>query len=456
MAEATLKKFNAELIDIKYINPLFSSCKVKVLYTGDNRNNTSFSKETVDQAIPSLYNIPIIGEFMEKKEDFGGHGGKIEITDDEISFVQTTKPYGVVPESADVYWETVVEEGEEREYLIVDGCYLWTGRYEEAESVVLEGKGQSMEIEVTKGDFNNDNVFDIEEFTFSALCILGDEVEPCFEGANITSSYSLDKDEFKQQFNQMIKELKFSLDKNKEEGGDEIMGDKFTKKYELSHDDVRSKLYQKLDPTLNEDRFSWIVDVYETYFIVEIESFSEEGYNWKFYKFNFTKTENDEVEIDFDSQAEVVEDRQWVETSQFEKMKADFEQEKENAVNEAIGQTKASFADTEQELENLKTEIEDLRQFKQEKVAEERKESEAELFGKFSKVLTDEDVSELKEKSSDYSLEELETQLYILVGKKQSNFSVKRDKKEDVVKVKLDKEDKSDDKPYGDLFNTYK
>ncbi len=65
-----------------------------------------------------------------------------------------------------------------------------------------------MEIEVSSGDFNNDDVFEITSFNFSALCILGDETEPCFEGANVTSSFNLNKEDFKNQFNQMIKELK--------------------------------------------------------------------------------------------------------------------------------------------------------------------------------------------------------------------------------------------------------
>ena len=48
---------------------------------------------------------------MEKGVDnFGGHGGKLEISDKGIKYVETTKPYGVVPESAEIAWEAVTEE----------------------------------------------------------------------------------------------------------------------------------------------------------------------------------------------------------------------------------------------------------------------------------------------------------------------------------------------------------
>ncbi len=62
------EQFTANFVDIEYVNPLFSKCKVKVLYTGDNRNNSSFTKDVVESALPSIYNIPIVGEFVEKQK----------------------------------------------------------------------------------------------------------------------------------------------------------------------------------------------------------------------------------------------------------------------------------------------------------------------------------------------------------------------------------------------------
>src|SRR5690554_7442615 len=66
--------------------------KVYIAYAGKNRNFSIISKETFEKMIPSLYGIPIVGEWKEEKEDFGTHGGKIEISDEGIKYIETTKP----------------------------------------------------------------------------------------------------------------------------------------------------------------------------------------------------------------------------------------------------------------------------------------------------------------------------------------------------------------------------
>ncbi|UGO46284.1 hypothetical protein PQE74_gp201 [Bacillus phage vB_BanS_Chewbecca] len=215
--------FQTSISDVKQVHPLFSTCKVRTLYTGQNRNMSNITREAVERALPTIYNIPIVGEFSMEAKDYKGHGGKIDL--DTYKYVHTTKPYGVVPESATFSWEKVKgADGTTREYLVIEGCYLWTGRYEEAFSVVERGKGQSMEIEVVDGEWvEKDNSYRIDDFIFSALCILGDETEPAFEDANITAYSFEDKDSFKsefaqmkEEFAQMMNELKNSLNTNKE------------------------------------------------------------------------------------------------------------------------------------------------------------------------------------------------------------------------------------------------
>src|SRR5690606_1460675 len=150
MGNKKLLDFEASISDVKQINPLFSTCKVRVLYTGKNRNMSIITKDAVEKALPTLKNIPIVGEYSEEAQDYKGHGGKIDL--DTYKYVHTTKPYGVVPESATYEWEEV----NGKEYLTIHGCYLWTGRYEEAYDVIKNGKGQSMEIEVVDGRWDEE------------------------------------------------------------------------------------------------------------------------------------------------------------------------------------------------------------------------------------------------------------------------------------------------------------
>lgn len=210
--------------NVKKINPLFSKSSVRVLYTGLNRNNSFFSKEVVEKNIYSMFGIPIVGEYFDDVENFGGHGGKIEVKDDSVEWVHTTLPYGHVPESATIYWEEVTEEnGDVNEYLVVDDALLWTGRYPEVEQLIGQSFGQSMEIDIVSGKFkkiNGKDVYVVEDFVFSALCILGinkdsdpdGNVEPCFESASIIA-YTIDKDEFMVEYKEMLDEIKqFNLD----------------------------------------------------------------------------------------------------------------------------------------------------------------------------------------------------------------------------------------------------
>ena len=85
--------------------------------------------------------------------------------------------------------------------------YLWTEQFPEVKDVIESGKPQSMELddEHLQGDWETNaagvEFFIINDAVISKLCILGDDVEPCFEGSAITApqvsaSFTLD-DNFK-------------------------------------------------------------------------------------------------------------------------------------------------------------------------------------------------------------------------------------------------------------------
>lgn len=414
MKEAT--RFSVSFENVEKVNPLFSRASVRVLYKGLNRNNSHFSKESIDKALPSIFNIPIVGEFLQDKDNFGGHGGKLEITEDEIKFISTTIPYGLVPESANIYWESVTEKnGEINEYLVVDGAYLWTGRYEEISDLLNRSYGQSMEIEVINGDFSvidGVETFDIKEFLFSALCILGvnkdgeGHVEPCFESANITA-YSLNKDDFKKQFNQMVAELKFSL----QEGGNEVEENQNVTVEESQQEEVVETVVDEQVETV-EDNFEQVEEVVET--AEESEEVTEE----------VAETEEEIVE-EFDYKTE------------YEKVKSELD----------------SVA---KEFETVKEELVVLREFKANKIQEERNTQETELFSRFSAELTEEEIEQVKETASEFTLEQLEEKLFVMVGKKKATFSM-QPKKEKQATVKVEVETKIEDEynPYGSILSKY-
>jgi len=81
---------------------------------------------------------------------------------------------------------------------------VWTGQYPESERIITKGNGQSMELDEnnldaswTKDNNGKPQFFIINEAIISKLCILGEDVEPCFEGASITGLQFSLEDNFK-------------------------------------------------------------------------------------------------------------------------------------------------------------------------------------------------------------------------------------------------------------------
>ena len=232
-----------EFINITSVSPLISKCEVKVLYTGQNRNRSFISKEVAKEMAQTLPGTPIVGYYSENAEDFRDHGEQLVIDGDGFRFNCLTKPYGFVPIDTRVWFQEFEDTDDFgnkvlREYLMCEG-YLWTEQYEEAKKVISEGRPHSMELDekTLKGHWSTDNnsgidFFIINDAIFSKLCILGEDVEPCFEGSAVTapdvsSSFTLDSNEFKNTLHSMMKDLKeYTASLNNGKGGNLMEGNK--------------------------------------------------------------------------------------------------------------------------------------------------------------------------------------------------------------------------------------
>lgn len=285
---------------IKKLNPQFSLCDILVCYHGDNRNRTSLKKEVIEENLYSIYGIPIIGEWIYKDDGsgdktWGSHGGRIIIDDEGIRYEQTTKPFGFVTKEAaeNASWVTITEKDghTQHEYLKLSGCILWTSRYEEAESILDDNYGQSMELEIEQGRYRDDCYYDIDKFVFSALCILGTEVEPCFESACIGRHYGLDT--FKQEFSKMLDDYAIYQKNNQTKGGNEMSFAKFAEilsavTFKNSNDEDTCK-YRLVN--LSDDQV----------FAIDMEDYKPYGFNYA------VTNENDEenIVVDFESKKEM-------------------------------------------------------------------------------------------------------------------------------------------------------
>ena len=115
----------------------------------------------------------------------------------------------------------------EREYMMTEG-WLWTGQYPECKRILAHGNNQSMELDEgtlnahwSKDGNGDPQFFIINEAIISKLCTLGENNEPCFEGASIGTpviQFAF-ADGFKEQIFSMMNELKDYLT----EGGEKVL-----------------------------------------------------------------------------------------------------------------------------------------------------------------------------------------------------------------------------------------
>lgn len=264
--------------NLKELNPVLSKARCRIFYKYENRNGTYITDEFAQKLISSLPYTPVKGIYDNFDEDYTDHGLKRDLG----------RIYGIVPENPNFSWEKHLDEDEiEREYACCD-VYIFTALYEEASQIV--GKSQSMELyqPSIKGDWaiiNGKKLFKFEDGCFLGLQILGDDVEPCFEGAAFFTFYN--------DLKNVIKKLeKYSLDSNIKGGKSEMTKLNFKLSDSQKHDAIWVLLNDKYTEESNWEITYTILDIYDDYALVY--SYEAGSYERVYYTKN---DETDSVEL---------------------------------------------------------------------------------------------------------------------------------------------------------------
>ena len=411
---------SVEFVSLTPLNPLISKCEIKVLYTGLNRNKSFITKDVANKMAQSLPGTPIVGEFL--TQDFGDHGEEDLVIDENgLRFVKSTVPYGFIPTDAKIWWQNFLDcDGVEREYLLTEG-YLWTGRYPETQRVISKGNGQSMELdrdslvgEWTKSDNAEFEYFNIDEAFFSALCILGEDVEPCFEGANIgrpSLLYSLDKDDFKSQLSAFMLDLKDALNT---QGG-------------IPMEDNKS-LETPLAPEVEVEEVEVVEETTEIIEEVEVEAAETESADAEveeFAKDDKKKKKEEEKEEEQTSEEQPSNDKQEENTDKEEEKKKKKKNYKLEEVEEYV-QLSKDFLELSTKYENLVKEYEAMKPVLEKFQAQENERVMAEkqeMINRFY-MLDEADLKEVKENIANFSLDEIESKLCVIAVRKKVNFNL--------------------------------
>ena len=380
-----------EIIDVTPLNPLISKCQIKVCYVGDepNRNGSVITKAVAMDMAKSLPGCPIVGFYNETKGDFEAHNQIIDVSNGEWRFKDTTQAYGFVDLNAKVWFQKFMDDGVEHEYLMTEG-YLWTEQWPEAKRVIEKGNNQSMELyEPTLDGFwsESDNgepsFFIINEALISKLCILGEDVEPCFEGAQITRvQFSFDEGFQTKLFNMMeqVKEMT-------KEGGTDSVED--VKAPEMDEQVVEEEIVE--EPEVVEEEAP---EVEEAPAVAEEEVAPEEAQPEQVDEQPEQEIEDKKIEYNLEEVQEYIE-------------------------------LQSKYEDLETKYNNMKAEYEQLVEFK--KVAD-RKEKQ-EMIDRFY-MLTDEEKKDVIDNIDSYSVDDIEAKLSVICVRNKVSFDLDDDKDE--------------------------
>lgn len=431
-----------EFINVVPVNPLISKCQIKVCYVGEepNRNKSVITKEAAIKMAQSLPGSPIVGFFNSEEQDFEEHNRSISINDGKFEIKDDTRPYGFVDLNAKVWFQKFLDDGvNEREYLVTEG-YLWTGQYEEAKRIIEQGNNQSMELDKknlnaswTKDSNGKPEFFIINEAIISKLCILGEDYEPCFEGASIAKvEFSLG-DDFKEELYSMIKQVSDLLNKI-EEGGEREMEKDFSLAEENAVEEVTET--ESLD---------FAEEVEEAPQVEEAENeekIEEEDKEDKSEPSNSDISTEEEIssEEEKEDSEEVVEEEL---PSEEEEVVSEEPAEVEKTYNlEDISEyvelsknyikLESEFSVLESERDELLAELNSLKEFK---LGIERKEKEKMINETFY-MLSDEEKADVKENIDKYSLDDIEAKLSVIcIRNKVFNLDpvVEEEKEEELV-----------------------
>lgn len=180
----------------KILGSNFLQLEMKAVSEGDNRNKSNFSLESMQDALPSFRNKPILGYFNTKEQDFESHNGSWEKDPEtDTSYWDTNMPngeriLGLIRESDSVS----IEPDNKGKNWIVLTCALWVQYALPQIKRLLKDKKKKVSVEIDIKEYEDrDGIRYIKKFELLGITILGSKNgKPVMEGIEGASASVLD------------------------------------------------------------------------------------------------------------------------------------------------------------------------------------------------------------------------------------------------------------------------
>lgn len=502
MGKVNSVTFASSLTNICEVNSSFDRGVLRICYTGENRNGSYISKQAICNSLDTIRNCPIVCNYDRDTDSLGGHDMEVVRNDNgDLRLINLTQPVGVIPESANLWFDNYEDEdGVTHEYLYAD-VLLWK-RQEAYQKIKNDGVvSHSMEISIKDGKMI-DGIYHINDFEFTAFALIG--VTPCYESSALEV---FSAENFKNQMVEMMHDLKEMFrsvvtnndgnecDKKSTEGGKEVLNEKIELAAEYGIDintlefsiedltveelrekfeEIRKLSEEEIDKNKND--FALNGEVVEEmrrvlsaekvtrewgecdrYHFVDCDTEASEVYcydsqDWLLYGFGYSMN-GDNVVIDFESKKRmkcaIVPFDEGEQVAPF----ADVFSVMENRIVE-LADVEAKFNEATNKITEMESELEVLRKFRLDTESDKKDAQREALYSEFNDLSGLEEFAALKEeaKSEDYTIDMIREKCYALRGRLVTpKFSLESTK---TPKIKVEKESMPNE-PYGGLFVKY-
>lgn len=406
--------------NLEKYNEVLSKGRCRIFYKYGNRNGTYITDNFAEELLSSLPYSPVKGIY--EYDDYTDHGTRRS----------EGRIYGIVPENPNISWESHVDEdGVERLYACAD-VLIFTALYKEAAEII--GKSQSMELYEPSLSYHQEIIDGQKWIVFDKGCflglqVLGEDVEPCFEGASFYTLQSSIED--------VIKKIEEISNTYTMKGGKLEMHN-----FKLSDNQKYNALWSLLNTEYTEEG-NWtvtytITEVYEDYALVF--NFAEGQYERAYYTKddeNDTLTINEVVKVFIidvvEAEKNTIETLRMLNGDTYELVSetlqnAESTLEKLGEVEEEISVCNSKIVEFEEKvitlesekansevalntanetIETLTAENEELKEFKY-NVEKQQKEA---VLGEYEMQLTEEVLESYRAKIDEYTVIELDKEL---------------------------------------------
>lgn len=229
----------------------------------ENRNGSYISKTTMQNALSTFSNKPILGHIIQKDDgsyDFDSHN--MEMVDDpwnegeqRVHYIE--QPIGIVPESCNARLE--YDKEKKKTYVVVEG-WIFEDYGNGAAEIIKEKGGTKVSVELGVKEFSYNakkKRLEIKDFVFMGVTALGEHVGEGMLGSNMKlSDFCCPESDEVENFAETIEELNRRMKKIEEsyyeKGGRSLKLEELLEKYNKTKDDITFEIEGLTDEELEQ------------------------------------------------------------------------------------------------------------------------------------------------------------------------------------------------------------